>query len=110
MSHPPVGAWRIVALELCDQAFVDLLGPGTIAFDERGGGEFRFGAVVGGLDCGYGNATVDFTWDGFDEMEEASGDGWAKLQDDGGLQGEITFHRGDTSSFRAVRLSSSTAC
>lgn len=79
MTHPFVGAWRIVAMELWDQAFVDLLGPGTIAFDEHGGGEFHFGAVNGGLDCGYGNATVDFNWDGFDEMEEASGDGWAEL-------------------------------
>ena len=110
MTHPLVGAWRIVAMEPWDQAFVDLLGPGTIAFDGHGGGEFRFGAVSGGLDCGYGDGTVDFTWDGFDEMEQASGDGWAELHDAGAIKGEIAFHRGDTSSFRAVRLSSSTAC
>jgi hypothetical protein len=82
----------------------------TIVFDEHGGGEFRFGAVVGGLDCGYGDGTVDFDWTGHDEMEEAFGDGWAELQDDGTIKGEIAFHRGDTCSFRAVRLSSSTAC
>ena len=43
-------------------------------------------------------------------MEEAFGDGWAEIQDDGAIEGEIAFHRGDASSFRAVRLSSSTAC
>jgi hypothetical protein len=110
MTHPLVGAWRIVAMELWDQAFVDLLGPGTIAFDDHGCGEFRFGAVNGGLDCSYAERSIAFTWSGYDEMDEASGDGWAELEDDGAIEGEIAFHRGDTSTFRAVRLNSSTAC
>jgi hypothetical protein len=36
-----------------------------------------------------------------DEMDEASGDGWAELQADGSLTGEICFHNGDESTFKA---------
>jgi hypothetical protein len=39
-----------------------------------------------------GRARVDavaFTWDGSDEMEPASGHGWAEMLDDGSLEGQI---------------------
>ena len=38
-----------------------------------------------------------------DEMDEASGDGDAQLEDDGTLTGDIRFHLGDESSFIARR-------
>ena len=44
---------------------------------------------------------VEFNWDGNDEMDEACGDGWAELQDDGSLEGEICFHGGDETPFIA---------
>ena len=40
-------------------------------------------------------------WD--DEMDEASGDGHARLKPDGALTGRIRFHLGDVSSFSARR-------
>ena len=40
---------------------------------------------------------------GADKMDEACGDGWAELQDDGSLIGEITFRNGDESGFVARR-------
>jgi hypothetical protein len=44
-------------------------------------------------------------------MEPASGDGWAELQDDGSLQGEISLQGGDDIPFIARRATtSSTAC
>jgi hypothetical protein len=44
-------------------------------------------------------------------MDEASGDGWAELQFDATLIGEICFHDGDEISFTARRwTTSSTAC
>lgn len=110
MTHPLAGKWRIVEMELWDREFIDLLGPGYIVFDDEGDGEFRFGAVTGILDCGYAKASIHFTWEGFDEMDKASGAGSAELQDDGSLNGEIRFHHGDESSFIATRWSSSTAC
>lgn len=110
MTHPLAGKWRIVEMELWDREFIDLLGPGYITFDDPGGSEFRFGAVTGTLDCGYAKASIHFAWEGFDEMDEASGDGYAELQDDGTLNGEISFHHGDESTFIATRWTSSTAC
>jgi hypothetical protein len=96
-----VGKWRIVEMELWDKSFIDLVGPGFIEFDGKGRGEFGFGAVTGTLDCSDILAGTDFTWAGSDEMDEASGKGRAELQDDGSLSGEIAFHNGDKSSFRA---------
>ena len=50
-------------------------------------------------------------FDGNDEMEEAGGHGWAELQDDGSLEGEVCLENGDDISFIARRSStSSTAC
>ena len=110
MTHPLVGKWRIVEMELWDREFIDLVGPGIIAFDDDGSGEFAFGAVTGVLDCGHAKASIHFTWEGNDEMDDASGEGWAELHDDGSLRGEISFHHGDESSFTATRWTSSTAC
>jgi hypothetical protein len=36
-------------------------------------------------------------------MEPASGDGWAELQEDGSLEGEISLHNGDDVPFIARR-------
>ena len=94
-KSPLLGKWRIVQMELWDTAFLDLVEPAHIAFEAKGGGEFAFGAVRSGLDCCYGTDGVSFTWQGFDEMDPASGAGSAKLDQTGALTGEIRFHLGD---------------
>jgi len=54
---------------------------------------------------------VEFDWQGNDEMEAANGDGWAELQDDGSLKGEICLLNGNDIPFIARRSkTSSTAC
>ena len=75
-----------------------------------GGGQFVFGAVQGGLDCRYGQASLRFTWAGFDEMDEASGDGEAQLAADGSLKGKIRFHPGDEILVQPDRGRFSAAC
>ncbi len=109
MTHPLAGKWRIVEMELWNREFIDLLGPGYISFDDQGSGEFCFGAVTGSLDCSYAKSSIHFTWEGSDEMDQASGDGYAELRDDSAIIGEIAFHLGDKSSFTARRWTSSTA-
>jgi len=49
---------------------------------------------------------VEFTWEGNDESDPASGRGWAALEEDGSLRGHIYFHLVDDSGFRAVRTES----
>ena len=102
-DHPLLGKWRIVEMELWDSDFLDLVEPAYIHFDAQGHGEFAFGAVQGSLHCRYSSASVRFTWQGSDEMDPASGAGDAELDEDGLLTGEIRFHGGDDSSFKARR-------
>jgi len=105
------GKWRIVETELWDRAYLDLVEPAFIMIDHRGGGEMAYGAFTAALDCGLGQNGVHFTWDGADEGDQVSGDGWAELQDDGSLVGEISYRNGNETTFKAVPwATSSTAC
>jgi hypothetical protein len=45
---------------------------------------------------------VDFAFEGFDEGDEVSGNGWAELSG-GKLTGRIAFHLGDESGFVAEK-------
>jgi hypothetical protein len=98
-----IGKWRIVEMELWDTDYLDLVEHAYIRFERGGSGEFVFGVVTGGLDCDYTGKGVDFTWQGHNEMDEASGDGWAELEDNGNLTGEIKIHLSDESTFKARR-------
>ena len=49
-----------------------------------------------------GQEREEFTWEGSDEMDPASGSGWAKIKDDT-LQGRIRFHLGDVAGFIAEK-------
>jgi hypothetical protein len=101
------GRWRIVETELWDSDALNLVAPAFIEFGEDGWGSFGFIAVQGELDCREvirdGRPGVEFSWEGNDECDPASGRGWAVLEEDGSLRGRIFFHLGDDSSFTAVR-------
>lgn len=100
-----VGRWRIAEMELWAQEDVDLVGPGFIAFDRDHTGSLGFIAVEGDLDWREasrdGCPGVEFSWEGHDDGDHASGRGWAVQEDDGSLRGRIYFHLGDASGFRA---------
>ncbi|MGH9118483.1 MAG: hypothetical protein ACRD0A_11615 [Acidimicrobiales bacterium] len=100
------GRWRIVEMELWDREAIDLLGPGFIEFGRDRQGSFRSIAVEGWMDVRSaereGRPAVEFTWEGTDEGDAASGRGWANLSNEGELTGRIYFHLGDDSGFRAV--------
>ena len=105
------GKWRIVKMPDYTPDFPDIVEPAYILFDGKGGGKFAFGCVTGAIHgAGHSNA-IEFAWDGNDEMDEVSGDGWAELQTDGSIVGQICFHGGDEANFTARPWStSSTAC
>ena len=105
------GRWRIVEMEAFDEDYPDLAEPAYIEIDEHGLGDMAFGALTAALDCAYTPSGVDFTWDGADEGDQVCGDGWAELQPDGSLLGEISWRNGDETAFKAVPWTpSSTAC
>jgi hypothetical protein len=101
------GRWRIVEMDGWDQEAIDLLGPAFIEITANGQGSFRFIAVEGSMDVREGERdgrpAIEFSWEGNDECDPASGRGWATLAADGSVEGRIYFHMGDDSSFRAER-------
>ena len=107
MSNPFLGSWRIVEMELWERTDIDMLGRGYIRFDRDGTGEFRFLAVQAGIDCHVterdGRPIVEFSWNGYNEMDPTCGRGWAKLDADDRLRGGLFFHLGDDSAFTATR-------
>jgi hypothetical protein len=106
-----LGRWRITAMPDYGPDFPDMMEPAYILFGENGSGEFAFGCVTGHIWGGADAASIGFSWTGNDEMDQANGDGWAELQQDGSLKGEIRFYYGDEAAFTARRWdTSSTAC
>ena len=102
-----VGHWRIVEMDVWEQEDVDLVAPGFIEFDGDHTGSLGFIAVQGGIDWRDvprdGRPGVEFSFEGFDEGEPATGRGWAVMEQDGSLRGHLLFHLGDNSGFRAER-------
>lgn len=100
------GRWRVV-----ETPGFDMAGAGAYILFDEDGGEFAFDCLTGAIDAACDGDAVAFSWQGNDEMEPASGDGWAELQDDGSLQGELCLVNGDDIPFIARRKkTSSTAC
>lgn len=101
------GYWRIKEMEMWDQDFIDAEVPGYFLFDDDHSGEFQFGYVHGYMDCRFSNRNgkdfVEFSFDGNDEMDPASGRGFATIEGDV-LIGRLFFHGGDDSDFKAERI------
>ena len=105
-----IGRWRIVEADIWERDYLDLVEPAMMTIGAHGHGEIAFGAMQASLDLAYGPSDVAFTWAGFDEMDEVSGSGSAKLLEDGTLEIELDYHHGDEAVLRAERAPSSTAC
>ena len=84
------GTRRISEMELWDQEPVELMGPAFIEFGHDGTGRFRFIAAGGWMDCRSchrdGRAAIEFSWEGQDDCDPASGHGWAALDKAGTLR------------------------
>jgi len=105
-----IGRWRIVEADLWDHAYLDLDGPAMITIGAGNHGEIAFGPMQATLELGYSPSMVFFTWAGFDEMDEVTGDGHAELLDDGSIEITFAYHNGDKAILKAKRDTSSTAC
>jgi hypothetical protein len=100
------GKWRVT--QTPDH---DMVRPGSYILFTRDGGEFALDCLTGSIHGRCDGDAVEFTWRGSDEMDPASGHGWAEKQDDGSLEGEICLEGGDDIPFIARRsTTSSTAC
>ncbi len=111
-SKPPkpksslLGHWRITWMAEWDQDYVDEDVEGYFDFEPDGYGAFQFGFVWGDIDYREGTRdgklSVDFSWEGQDEMNPVKGRGWAVLDGDQ-MEGMIFIHQGDESAFKTKR-------
>lgn len=102
------GHWRIVWMELWDQEYVYMVKPGYIKISPDGRGEFLFGVVSGSFHTAPDDAYFDSTWEGSQECDEARGEIYGTLDEEGkegDLCGTLSFWEGDESEYRAVRVS-----
>jgi hypothetical protein len=102
-----IGRWRIIEADIWDRDYLYLVGPAMMIIEADGHGEIAFGVMQAGLDLEYARTLVFFTWEGFDEMDEASGSGSAELQDDATLEIEFNKHGGDEAILKAEPAKSS---
>jgi flagellar hook assembly protein FlgD len=101
------GTWHIEEMEMWDEDYFNMEVQAYITIDKNDRGEFQFGLVTGSIDGGVikneSGEIFEFTWDGSDENDEASGSGWLKLKAKNTLEGKIKIHHGDSSLLSAKR-------
>lgn len=90
-----IGRWRIVAADLWDRDYLDMVEPAYLQIRRDGWAEFAFGCITAGGELEYSQTIVFFRWSGFDEGDGVSGDGSAELQDEGTIEIELSFDNGD---------------
>lgn len=98
-----IGKWRITEADIWDREYLDMLDPAQISFESNGNGTLNFGCVKASLDCEHAGTLIYFNWQGFDEMNEASGDGSAELMENGQIEIELRFHIGDEAIIKAKK-------
>jgi hypothetical protein len=100
------GRWRIVEMDVWDSDFLNEIEEAHITFDGSAG-EIAFGAFNGDLDVRYcsrdGSACAEFSWEGFDDNDQASGRGWVSIGTAGRLVGHFYIHKRDDSAFACER-------
>ena len=104
------GIWHITQMDMWDEDYINMEVQAFIQIGSNGFGNFQFGLVSGDMDgevVNTGNTErFDFTWEGIDENDPASGSGWLKLSGQEKLNGRIIFQHGDSSEFIAIRVAS----
>ena len=98
-----IGRWRIFEADIWDRDYLDLDGPAMMTIGDDGRGEIAFGAFQASLDVKYRRESIRFTWEGWDEGDQVSGDGTAELLDDDSIEIEFTIHKGDEAVLKARR-------
>ncbi|MSP12368.1 MAG: hypothetical protein EXR62_05355 [Chloroflexi bacterium] len=101
------GTWHIYEMETWDADYFNMEVQAFLEIDAKGMGDFQFGLVTGSIDGEIIQDGTDerfeFTWDGSDESDEATGSGWLRVQPADTIQGRIKIHSGDSSQFLARR-------
>ena len=101
------GTWHITEMETWGDDYLNMEVQAYIRIRRDGGGDFQFGLVSGQIDGEVVGDRFEFTWDGNDECDEASGSGWLEMESRNKLEGKIKIHHGDSSTLAAERAPTS---
>lgn len=103
-----IGTWNILKMNNWDLDYINMEVQAYIRIDNKGTGEFQFGLVSGQIQGSFKKdiegVTFDFIWEGCDENDYVSGDGWIRAKDNENAEGEIRFISGEISLFQAVKV------
>lgn len=105
-----VGKWRITEMSTWDKEYFDEDVPAYVKVEKGLMGDFHFGCVQCEMDGRIVKRQegeyFEFTFEGSDYGGggDVLGSGWIKLIDKSHAEGEIRFHLGDDSTFRATRM------
>ena len=99
------GTWRITGMPDFVADYPDMVEPACNLFEGEGSGEFAFGCCTGQIREASSTETtsISFAWSGNDGMEQVEGEGFAELQPDGSIHGEIEYRHGDEFEFFAEK-------
>ncbi|MGB8216222.1 MAG: hypothetical protein WCE94_02880 [Candidatus Methanoperedens sp.] len=101
------GTWHIYEMEQWDDDYFNMEVQAYIRIESATSGCFQFGLVNGEIDGRIvdqaDSKRFEFTWEGNDECDPASGSGWLRRKEEDLLEGEFRFHEGDSSIFLARR-------
>ena len=104
-----IGIWHIIEMDMWDDDYINMETQAFIQVKENGLGFFQFGLVSGQIDGEIvkfdRKERFEFSWDGNDESDPASGSGLLSLLSEDKMQGKIKLHLGDSSKFFARRAS-----
>lgn len=99
------GMWHIYEMEGWDEDYFNMDVQAYIKIGPNNIGCFQFGLVWGEMDgrlIDYPEGKrFEFTWEGNDECDPASGSGWLRIKEKNELEGEFRIHLGDSSTFSA---------
>lgn len=103
-----IGTWHIYEMEGWDEDYFNMDVQAYIKVQPNNIGYFQFGLVWGEMDgrlIDYPEGKrFEFTWEGNDECDHASGSGWLRMKEKGELEGEFRIHLGDSSTFSARKV------
>src|SRR5437867_8223878 len=96
-------------MDVWGREYIDLVVPGFIEFqreDDNVMGSFQFGTVSGDVHWHLrkveGVPTIEWSWQGQNDMDPGCGRGWATIVNEE-LIGRIFIHGGDDSAFKATK-------
>ena len=102
-----IGQWRIIEMDTWDRDVLDDPAPAMLTIEKDGMGTISFISVEAWIDYRIvtrdGLPAVEFSFQGNDAGDLASGRAWAVLEGDR-LRGRFFFHMGDDSSLVAERV------